>query len=390
MKVLVTMWADPATYLATTFTARILSERGICVDLLYRRPSPHLDVAGDVKFGIRSRLRPVGGGHTGWRDKVDYVNLIVKAITLAWREKPDAVIGYATLGIVAAFIVTWIRPKTKLIYHNFDFDVSTKALGLSGRLLRRVELAAARRADMTIFPAPGRAAIYKAMARLTREPLSVLNCYPLSWSWQKTGELQRLLENKGLFFDRLVVRLGSIDPFHGIEATIRSVLEWKGNWGLILAGFSNGSYLEDMQKLVEKLGLANRVIFLPSVSYSLWYDCLYSAHLGICLYEPCNLSHAYMAGTSQKLNNYLVAGIPSIVSSSPDFMSFVERYGTSKVAEATDPHSIAQAVNALLSDPEEYAVYCRAVKHAFESEFNFEKQFEPVLRQLVENSGKPA
>jgi glycosyltransferase involved in cell wall biosynthesis len=211
-----------------------------------------------------------------------------------------------------------------------------------------------------------------------------LNCFPLSWPRQKTGELQRLLDNKGLCFDRLVVHLGSIDPFHGIEATVRSVPEWKGNWGLILAGFSNGSYLEDMQKLVEKLGLANRVIFLPAVSYGLWYDCLYSAHLGICLYEPCNLSHAYMAGTSQKLNNYLVAGIPSIVSSSPDFISFVERYGTSKVAEATDPRSIAQAVNSLLCDPEEYAVHCRAVKHAVESEFNFEKQFEPILRQLVE------
>ena len=384
MKVLLTMWADPAIHLATTFTARMLSERGICVDLLYRTPNSHLDVAGDVKFGSRSRLWPVGGKYTGWRDKIDYAKFIVKAITLARREKPDAVIGYNTLGIVAAFIVTRIRPKTKLIYHNFDFDVSTKALGPLGRLLRRIELVAARRADLTIFPAPGRAAEYKAMARLTRDPQSVMNCYPLSWPRQETGELQRLLENKGFCFDRLVVHLGCIDPFHGIEATIRSVPEWKGNWGLILAGFSNGSYLEDMQKLVEKLGLANRVIFLPSVSYSLWYDCLYSAHLGICLYEPCNLSHAYMAGTSQKLNNYLVAGIPSIVSNSPDFIAFVERYNTSKVAEATDPHSIAQAVNSLLCDPEEYAVHCRAVKHAFESEFNFEKQFEPILRQLVD------
>jgi glycosyltransferase involved in cell wall biosynthesis len=384
MKVLLTMWADPAMYLATTFTARMLSERGVCLDLLYRSPNSHLDVAGDVKFGIRTRLRPVEGGHAGWRDKIDYAKFIVKATMLAWREKPDAVIGYNTLGIVAAFIATRIRPKTKLIYHNFDFDVSTSALGPLGRLLRRIELVAARRADMTIFPAPGRAAKYKTMARLTREPLSVLNCFPLSWPRQKTGELQRLLENKGLCFDRLVVHLGSIDPFHGIEATIRSVPEWKGNWGLILAGFSNGSYLEDMQKLVEQLGLANRVIFLPSVSYSLWYDCLYSAHLGICLYEPCNLSHAYMAGTSQKLNNYLVAGIPSIVSNSPDFIAFVERYNTSKVAEATDPHSIAHAVNSLLCDPEEYAAHCRAVKHAFESEFNFDKQFEPILRQLVD------
>ncbi len=383
---LLTIWADPAMYIATIFTARMLSDQDISVELLYRAPNSHLDVATDVDFGRRSRMVPIGGGHTGWRDKVDYAKFIIKAITLSWREKPDAVIGCNTLGITVAFIVNLIHPKTRLFYHNFDFDLSTKGLGLLGRLLRWVELIAARRAEITIFPAPGRAAEYKAMARLKRDPMSVFNCFPLSWPRKKTGELQRLLESKGLYFDRLVVQLGSIGPFHGIEATIRSVPEWKGNWGLIFAGLSIGTYLEDMQKLVFELGLANKVILLPAVPYSLWYDCLYSAHLGICLYEPCNLSHTYMAGTSQKFNNYLVAGIPSIVSNSPDFVAFLERYKTSMVAQATDAHSIAQAVNSLLCNPEEYALYCRTVKYAFESEFNFEKQFEPILRRLVDFS----
>ena len=90
-----------------------------------------------------------------------------------------------------------------------------------------------------------------------------------------------------------------------------------------------------------------------------------------------------MSGTSQKLNNYFVAGIPSIVSNSPDFVTFVERFGTSKIADPADPHSIAEAVNSILSNSEEYSAYCRNVRSAFESEFNFEKQFEPVLNWLV-------
>ena len=90
-----------------------------------------------------------------------------------------------------------------------------------------------------------------------------------------------------------------------------------------------------------------------------------------------------MAGTSQKLNNYFVAGIPSIVPKTPDFVSFVEQHGTSKIADVKDPHSIAQVVNSLLCDPDEYARYCQNVRNAFESEFNFEKQFEPVLNWLV-------
>jgi glycosyltransferase involved in cell wall biosynthesis len=370
------------------FTAQMLSEHGISVELVYRTPAPHLDVAGRADFGAKTRLRPVGGGHTGWRDKVDFAIFLFMTIVLVLRNKPEAVIGYNMLGIVAAFLATRLRPKTTLIYHNFDFNVASgKTLGLFGRLFQSLELAGARYADLVIFPHPGRAAVFKDEAKLDQEPVTVMNCYPLSTPKQKSGELQSLLDSKGLHFDRLVVRLGMIGPYHGIEATIRSVLEWKGNWGLILAGFPDeGSYMDEMKELVENLNLSKKVIFLPSVPYSLWYDCLYSAHLGISLYEPFNVSHTYMSGTAQKLNNYFVAGIPSIVSNSADFVTFVERFGTSKLADPTDPHSIAQAVNSLLCDPEEYAAYCRNVRSAFESEFNFERQFEPVLNKLLQES----
>lgn len=379
------IWSDPRAYLGIMSTAQTLSKRGISVDLIYRTPAPHMDIAGKIDFGAKTQLRPVGGGYTGWRDKLDFTIFLFTTIALVLRNKPDAVIGCNRLGVMVAFLATRLRPSTTLIYHNFDFNVAPeKTLRMHERLLQSLEMVGARYADLVIFPHPRRAAVFKDEAQLDREPVTVMNCYPLSTPKQTTGELRRLLDSKGLHFDRLVVRLGMIGPHHGIEATIRSVLEWKGNWGLILAGFTDeGSYMDEMQELVRNLGLSKKVVFLPSVPYSLWYDCLYSAHLGISLYEPFNLSHSYMSGTSQKLNNYFVAGIPSIVSNSPDFVTFAERFGTSKVADPTDPHSIAQAINSLLCDPEEYATYCRNVKNAFESEFNFERQFEPVLNWLA-------
>jgi glycosyltransferase involved in cell wall biosynthesis len=385
MKVMLILWSDPRAYLATMFTAQMLSERGISVELIYRKPDPYLDVAGEVYFGCRTRLRPIGSGHVGWRDKLNFAVFLFTSIILVVRDKPDAVIGYNRLGIAVAFLATWLRPKTTLIYHNFDFYIASKKM--SGWLFQSLELAGARHADLVIIPHPGRATVFKDEAKLDKEPLTVMNCYPLTTPKRTTGELQSLLDSKGLHFDRLVVRLGTVGPYHGIEATIRSVLEWKGNWGLILAGFPvEGTYLDEMQDLVRNLDLGKKVVFLPSVPYGLWYDCLYSAHLGISLYEPFNVSHAYMGGTSQKLNNYFVAGIPSIVSNSPDFVDFVEHYGTSKLADPTDPHSIARAVNSLLCDPEEYATYCSNVRNAFKSEFNFERQFEPVLNKLLKES----
>ena len=89
-----------------------------------------------------------------------------------------------------------------------------------------------------------------------------------------------------------------------------------------------------------------------------------------------------MAGTSQKLNGYFVAGIPSVVPNTPEFTLFVDKYETSKLADVLDPKSIAKAVNSLLLDTEEYNQYCKNVRKAFQSEFNFEKQFEPVFNWI--------
>ena len=298
---------------------------------------------------------------------------------LVRKERPEVVIGYNKLGLLASFAATKIFSKTRLIYHNYDFDIS-----LLRDFKAQSELFAARKANLTIFPALGRSKEYKSIAKLTRNPLSVLNCYSLSYSIKKTGELNKILQYRGLSFDRLVIRLGMIGPFHAIKATIRSMLEWKGNWGFVLGGIASEAYLAELYQLVEELGLENRIIILPSISQSLWYDILSAGDLGISLYDydPHNIGHNYMAGTSQKLNGYFVAGIPSVVPNTPEFTLFVDKYETSKLADVLDPKSIAKAVNSLLLDTEEYNQYCKNVRKAFQSEFNFEKQFGPVFNWI--------
>jgi glycosyltransferase involved in cell wall biosynthesis len=379
MRVLLTLWADPSMYLATIFTSQLLSERGVKVDLVYRSPNKEFDVAGNIDFGSNACLHPIGGGRAGWQDKLDYIFYVFKLISTVRQKRPKVIIGYNKLGLLASFVVTKICPNTKLIYHNYDFDISKLK-----DILGRCELMAARKADLTIFPSRGRAKEYKAIASLKKDPMSVLNCYPVSYKLERTGELRKILESRGLRFDRLVIRLGMIGPFHGIESTLRSILEWKENWGFVMCGFSSEDYLQKIDQLIKELGLEEKVLILPSVSNSLWYDVLCSADLGISLYnqDPNNIGHTYMAGTSQKLNGYFVKGIPSIVPNTPDFISFVAHYGTSILADVSNPTSIAQAINSILEDEAEYQRCRENVKKSFLAEFNFEKQFEPVFKWI--------
>lgn len=390
MRILSLIWTDALWHPVVMFTAQIFSEQGHVVDIMARRPNPQSAIPASFELGSNVKVHQVNGGNSGGLNRVGYLGFLLKSYQLARQAKPDVVIGYDMHGLAAALCARAAGSNPRLIYHNLDL-VAEDLLSAYGRFLKRVEEYGARGADLTIFSSSGRANIYRRTVPLERDPMVVMNCQRLALPRQRTGELQASLASRGLSFDRLVVRLGSLGPDHGIEATIRSVAHWKGNWGLVFAGVPVESYLERIEDLIVSLGLQHRVVVFPSVPYSFWYDCLYSADLGIALYERGNINHAHMAGAGNRLNLYLKAGIPSIVPCFPDFVEFVEEFGAGKVVEPTDPCSIASAVNAVLTDDKEFAVLCRKATLAFEREYNFERQFEKVLHWLdgqFQNTGQ--
>lgn len=382
MKILQLIWVDAAWHPVVVFTAQVFSERGADVKILYRFPEAQNRIPGSSDFGGKVQLYPSGHGRVGWRNQLAYMKFLIRAFCLARSFKPDLIIGYDMHGIVAATCAHVGHYQAQLMYHNLDL-ADKSGLRMYGRIIQRLELKAVQTADLTVFSSPGRALSFKQDVRLKREPLVVMNCQRRDDRMTKTGELERILRTKGLSFERLIVRLGSIGPHHAIEATIQSVPHWAGNWGLVLAGVPIPSYLVQLEKLVARLDLAQRVIILPSVPYDLWYDCLYAAHLGIALYElDGNVNHLSMAGAGNKLNLYLKAGIPCIVPNIADFVQFVENHHAAVMATSCEPAAIAAAVNTALTDMARYVDLCKNARLAFETKYNFEIQFAPVLGAL--------
>lgn len=381
-RVMLINWVDAAWHPVFVFTSQVLSERGLQIDIVSRRPNPLHQIPGGADFGRNVHIYQIGHGQVGWRNQVAYLQMLWSAYRLAKHAHPDVIIGYDMHGFLAAYCARLGHRRARLVYHNLDLSEESK-LRIYGRVLKSFERFTVHTADLTIFSSIGRAALFAAEVNLKCEPVVMMNCQRLEIKEQPTGELGIILAEKGLQFDRLVVRLGSLGPGHAIEATIRSVQEWQGNWGLILVGVGAPDYLASLQQLIAQLNLTQRILILPSVPYSLWYDCLYAADAGVALYEPgSNINHLSMAGAGNKLNLYLKAGIPSIVSNIPDFVAFVERYQAGVVAATHEPAAIARAVNAVFADDTYYQHMSQQARSAFETEFNFERQFQPVMEML--------
>jgi glycosyltransferase involved in cell wall biosynthesis len=380
-RVLLAIYTHPEWHSTFIFSSQMLCEHGFDVDIVCKDTDKR-SFLGPVDFGSRARVHVVKSTASPLSTRLDYLAFLLRVAYLVRRRQPVCVIGYDLFGFAAACLAA---PRTHRIYHNFDI---TEARSRTLQALKVIENSEARRADLVVASSPGRARILQDQARLRTTPTVVMNCQRMQIIEERTGELHRLLPAHGVRASRIVLRLGSLGPGHGIEATIKSVLHWnRDDWVLVLAGSGGDPFLQNMHALVEDLHLQSRVVFLPRISRDLWYDCLYSADLGIGLYEAGNINHASMAGAGNKLNLYLKAGIPSVVSALPDFEAFARRYGACEAAVPNDPSSVAEAVNTILSNEEGYQRYCREASHAFKNEYHFEQQFRPVLDMLLRTSG---
>lgn len=382
MKIALVIWTNPDYYVAVKYTSQIFIENGHEVDILCRNTDETF--MGAIDYPERVKVIRIGRKRRGLLNLLSYLRYLVTVFGKNQLSGYDLIIGYDLFGFVAAFLMASTGKEQLLVYHNFDLS-DKLVLGFLGRQLKRFEYIGARKARAVIFPTLGRAETFKQEANLNQQPLIVMNCLRIADKFETTGVFRKMLAENEIKGGGVVARLGSIGPGHGIEATIRSVMLWKGDWTLVFLGVALGNYISSMQELVDQLGLSKRVVFKPDVSYEMWNDCLRNSDVGLALYEPVNINHSAMAGAGQKMFFYLKEGMPVVVPRLPDFIEMVDKYKFGIAADAYSAESIASAVNSLLGSQQEYEKYARAAKDVFVNELNFDNQFSQVLRVLGPN-----
>ena len=104
---------------------------------------------------------------------------------------------------------------------------------------------------------------------------------------------------------------------------------------------------------------------LENISYRKWFGLLEKAKVGFALYEPVNTSHDLMGGTSQKLNNYIYAGIPSLVTKNKDFKKFNDKYKTSILVNNNSIEDINSKLEKILKNKKFYEILKKKILKLF-------------------------
>lgn len=142
---------------------------------------------------------------------------------------------------------------------------------------------------------------------------------------------------------------GYMQPGRGLEDLVRT-MQFVPRGRMVLLG--NGELREDLQGLVERLDLGDRVFLFPAVPIEELPGYTASATVGLIAYSTESLNFRY--ALPNKFFEYLMAGVPVVTSNIPEVAALVEEYGVGRVVEPCDPHTLAKSLNDIVADPAEW------------------------------------
>ncbi len=126
----------------------------------------------------------------------------------------------------------------------------------------------------------------------------------------------------------------------------------------------------------KELGVEDRVYICGNVDYSELHRWTCSADIGNCFIEP--IAFCNELALPNKMFEYCMAGIPSIISGLPAMKQFNDKYAIGKTIPADSrPEEIADAIREVLT-PEVYAAYEGRCKEASKS-LSYESQEQTIL-----------
>ena len=245
---------------------------------------------------------------------------------------------------------------------------------LSRHNYARLEHALIRRADAVITVGPiiaGELAQRYGIAR----PAVVLNTPPhrdLS-----TGS-DYLRERIGLGpAIRLVLLQGAVLPGRGQVELVRSLTLLPDDVHLVFLGFNLGNFQAAIREEIERLELARRTHLLDALPPEQLLNATASADVGVLLLAGHNLNDRY--AMPNKLFEYLMAGLPFVVSDWPEVGRVARETGAGLPIPAFTPEAIASGIQEVLATPERYRAMHAAGLDAARREYNWERQAEHLL-----------
>lgn len=260
-----------------------------------------------------------------------------------------------------------LKPK-KLIYDSHE--VQTSRTGYSSPIHGKMEAFLIKKIDEMIVENDTRAKYNEDLYGFYPH---VVHNYPfkqLSQSNEKVDlhEILNIPRN-----EKILLYQGGIQTGRGLDKLIKSVPMFKEGV-LVLVG--DGKIKKDLQEMVKEMNLEEKVKFHPKVPLLDLPKFTRNGYIGFQVLN--NVCFNHYSASSNKLFEYMMAGVPVVACDFPEIKKVVDQEQTGITVDSHNPMEIADAVNKILSNPtlrEKYSKNSFAARNSY----NWEEEKQEFL-----------
>ncbi len=175
----------------------------------------------------------------------------------------------------------------------------------------------------------------------------------------------------------ILVYQGVLLEGRGIKLAIESIKDLS-NFHLVI--FGDGVFRTEFEKFSVRLGLEKRVHFAGRITQTELLNFTAGADLGLSLIE--NLSKSYYYALPNKLFEYIMAGVPVIVSDLPQMKSVVDTYDVGFTVDDWQPETLKKMLRQI-EDDKSLLLQKSANALKAKNELHWDAEFENISAELL-------
>lgn len=288
--------------------------------------------------GKAASTRPTGGSRqlalAGSRS-ITHARLLWRLV----RARPDVIHAHDVNTLPTAWLAS-VLVRCPLVYDAHE--ISTDREGY--RSIRKIVGWLEKRlmpVATTITTTEARAKFF-ARAYLIRRPL-VLQNRP---RFEIIARTNRIREELGLTEPRpIVIYQGGLQQGRGLERLVDAAKQVEKAYFVFIGG---GRLADSLRRRALEAGIADRVRFIPTVPLTELPSYTASADIGVQPIENSCLNH--FTTDSNKLFEYMMAGLPVVATRMPEIRRIVSRGEFGLLVPDSDTDALARALNELAND----------------------------------------
>lgn len=256
------------------------------------------------------------------------------------RSKPDVIHAHDVNVLPTAWLASKLA-RSKLVYDAHEISSSREGYQAFRNAVAWIEKKLMPKAEATITTTDMRAKFFARAYHLPR-PV-VLQNRP---RFQALIRSNRIREELGLT-ERwpIIIYQGGLQQGRGLPKMVQAA-KHVGNAYFVFIG--GGRMATELHEFSESLGLNERVKFIPTVALADLHEYTCSADIGVQPIENTCLNH--LTTDSNKLFEYLMAGLPVVATNFPEIRKVVNGNQVGLLIEDQCLHSLVDALNKLVKD----------------------------------------